>query len=95
MQIRSNTQAEYEDFTKLPNIGEVLKKQLWEVGICSYTQLREEGAKNVWLKIQGIDSSACIDPLLVLEGAIEGKKKSELSKEKKEDLRLFYREHKL
>lgn len=84
-----------EDMTKLPNIGEVLQKQLISVGIMSYQQLKEEGAKQVWLKIQGIDSSACIHRLQALEGAIEGKRKSQLAKETKEDLKLFYQEHKL
>jgi len=48
------------------------------------------GAKAAWLKIQEIDESACINRLMVLEGAIEGVKKTMLSDEVKADLKEFY-----
>lgn len=79
----------------LPNIGPVIEKQLQEVGIMDYEQLKELGAKNSWLKIQEIDESACIHRLLALEGAIEGVKKTDLSDEKKKELKEFYLKHKL
>ncbi len=79
----------------LPNIGPTIEKQLEEVGISNYKQLKELGAKNSWLKIQEIDESACIHRLLALEGAIEGVKKTNLSDEKKKELKEFYLDHKL
>lgn len=83
-----------EKLSQLPNIGKVLEEQLKQVGICSTDELKREGAKATWLKIQAIDQSACINRLMALEGAIEGVKKSSLSDDVKEDLRLFYRLHK-
>ena len=56
--------------------------------------LRQVGAKAAWLKIQEIDSSACIHRLLALEGAIQGVKKSGLPDAVKADLKAFYQEHK-
>lgn len=53
------------------------------------------GAKAAWLKIQEIDSSACIHRLLALEGAIQGVKKAMLPDAVKADLKAFYQEHKL
>ncbi|MBP2659326.1 MAG: TfoX protein [Firmicutes bacterium] len=41
----------------LPNIGEVVEKQLNDVGITTYEQLKECGSKQAWLKIRAIDLS--------------------------------------
>lgn len=76
--------------SKLPNIGEVVEKQLNDVGIETYEQLSKIGSKEAWLKIKSIDPSACIHRLYALEGAIEGIKKSQLSLEIKNDLKEFY-----
>lgn len=76
--------------SKLPNIGSVVEEQLNQVGITTYEQLKEIGSKQAWLKIRAIDFSACIHRLYALEGAIEGIKKSQLSKVKKEELKEFY-----
>ena len=79
----------------LPNIGPVLENQLREVGILTADDLHQTGTKEAWLRIQQIDSSACIHRLQALEGAITGVKKSQLSTEVKADLREFYQRHKL
>lgn len=84
-----------EKLSKLPNIGPVVENQLNVVGITSYAQLKELGSKNAWLKIQAIDSSACINRLLALEGAIQNVKKLDLPSDTKADLKLFYQLHKL
>ncbi|MPW25229.1 competence protein TfoX [Alkalibaculum sp. M08DMB] len=76
--------------TELPNIGEVIEKQLNLVGIMTYEQLRECGSEQAWLKIRLIDSSACIHRLYALEGAIQGRMKSLLPPETKEELKEFY-----
>ncbi|MFR5570272.1 MULTISPECIES: TfoX/Sxy family DNA transformation protein [Eisenbergiella] len=49
----------------------------------------------VWLKIQSIDTSACIHRLSALEGAIKGVRKTELALEIKSGLKDFYQEHRL
>lgn len=74
----------------LPNIGETVEKQLNEVGITTYEQLKEFGSKQAWLKIRFIDSSSCIHRLYALEGAIQGIKKSQLPPETKAELKEFY-----
>ena len=78
------------ELSKLPNIGKEVERQLNEVGIFTYGELKAIGAEQAWLKIQEIDPSACIHRLLALEGAIHGIKKTELSTKRQEDLNDFY-----
>lgn len=80
--------------SNLPNIGKIVEEQLNTVGITTEEELKKIGSKGAWLKIKGIDDSACINRLYGLQGAIEGIKKSGLSKETKMDLKTFYEEHK-
>lgn len=82
------------ELSKLPNIGKVLEEQLNKVGITTVSELKEIGSKEVWLKIQKIDESACIHRLMALEGAIQSVKKTMLTEEVKVDLKKFYQEHK-
>ncbi len=82
------------ELAKLPNIGKVVEEQLNQVGIFTEKDLKAEGSKNAWLKIQGIDESACIHRLLALEGAVRGVKKTALPDEVKMDLKEFYQWHK-
>ncbi len=56
----------------LPNIGQELEKNLLAVGIESPEMLREKGSRNTFVKIKTIDSSACFNMLLSLEGAVQG-----------------------
>ncbi|GEP64004.1 competence protein TfoX [Clostridium beijerinckii] len=78
------------ELSNLPNIGKEVERQLNQVGIFTYDELKAIGAEQAWLKIQEIDPSACIHRLLALEGAIHGIKKTELSQKRKEDLKDFY-----
>lgn len=82
------------ELAKLPNIGKVVEEQLNQVGIFTEEDLKAAGSKNAWLKIQGIDESACIHRLLALEGAVRGVKKTGLPDEVKADLKEFYQWHK-
>ena len=79
----------------LPNIGDALARQLREAGIETPQQLRDAGSQGAWLRIQQNDPSACMNRLLALEGAVRGVKKAELPGDCREELRLFYRQHKL
>ncbi|GAA0774844.1 TfoX/Sxy family protein [Clostridium subterminale] len=74
----------------LPNIGKKLEEQLNEVGIETIEQLKAVGSKQAWLNIRAIDSSACINRLCALEGAIRGIRWHSLSEEVKRDLKAFY-----
>ena len=75
------------ELSKLPNIGKELERQLNEVGIMTADELKELGAQQAWLKIRAIDPSACLHRLTALEGAVEGIKKTELSPDKKAELK--------
>ena len=80
--------------SKLPNIGKEVERQLNQVGINTYEELKDLGDEKAWLKIQEIDESACIHRLLALEGALNGIKKSQLSDNRKAELKEFYDLHK-
>lgn len=82
------------ELSKLPNIGEEVERQLNAVGIFTFEELKEVGAEQAWLKIQSIDSSACIHRLSALEGAIQGIKKTSLPEGRKAELKEFYHHHK-
>lgn len=82
------------ELSKLPNIGKVIEVQLNAVGINTVEELKAAGSREAWLKIQQIDSSACIHRLLALEGAIEGVKKTYLPENVKKELKAFYEENK-
>ena len=83
------------ELSELPNIGKIVEEQLNQVGIFTFEELKAVGAKQAWLKIQEIDSSACIHRLLALEGAIQGVEKKDLAPEMKKELGEFYKWKKL
>lgn len=76
---------------QLPNVGPVLAENLRKIGVDTPEQLRELGAKEAWLRIRlQVDDGACLHMLQGLEGAVEGVRKTQLSPEKKEELRVFF-----
>jgi DNA transformation protein len=82
------------ELSQLRNIGKEVERQLNQVGIHSYDELKAAGTEQAWLKIQEIDESACIHRLLGIEGAIQGVKKSLLPEARKAELKQFYNWHK-
>ena len=80
--------------SELPNIGSVMEGQLCGVGICTVEELRAVGAEQAWLRILAVDTSACMNRLLALEGAVRGVKKAALSDERRAELKEFYRKFK-
>jgi len=74
----------------LINIGKAVEGQLNEVGIYTVEELKAVGSKHAWLKIRGIDCSACINRLCALEGAIQGIRWHDLDMDKKSELKEFY-----
>lgn len=80
------------ELSKLPNIGKVLEDQLHQIEIFNKEQLEEIGSRGAWLKIRAIDSSACINRLCALEGAIQGIRWHDLNEETKKELKVFYQE---
>lgn len=79
----------------LPNIGKTVGQQLRQAGIETPEQLKEIGSREAWLRIQGIDSSACYNRLCALEGAVQGIRWHHLSDDDRQKLKNFYREHHL
>jgi DNA transformation protein len=78
------------ELSKLINIGKELEKQLNEVGVKTFGDLKRTGSRNAWLKIRHIDSSACYNRLCALEGAIRGIRWHKLSDEIKNELKQFF-----
>ena len=76
---------------ELPNIGKTLEQRLTEAGITSPKQLKETGAENAFLRLTVEDKSACYNMLCALEGAIQGIRWHQLSKERKNELKEFLR----
>lgn len=84
-----------ERLTGLPNIGKEMERQLNKAGILSYEDLKKKGSKQVWLDIQKFDSSACLNRLCGLEGAIRKVRWHDLDDDTKKELKDFYHEHKI
>ncbi len=74
----------------LPNIGGTLTALLHEAGINSPEELYENGTFQAFLRIRAIDPGACFSKLCALEGAIEGIRWHQLSREKKVELKQFF-----
>lgn len=79
-----------DSLSGLPNIGAVLEEQLKSVGVETPESLRELGSREAWLRLRGIDPSACLHKLLALEGAVRGVRKNELPAAVKNELRAFF-----
>lgn len=78
--------------TNLPNIGPTLAQKLNTIGVQTEQELKEMGSENAIIKIATIEQSgACINMLYALEGAIQGIRWHNLSRERKEELQVFYR----
>ena len=82
------------ELQKLSNIGKELEKQLNEVDIFTYDDLVNIGSQEAWLKIKAIDSSACVNRLMALEGAIQNIRWHNLSDNEKKHLKDFYEKNK-
>ena len=79
------------DLLNLPNVGKVTEKLLIQSGINTEQQLREIGAEEAFFKIRMIDPTACLHTLYGIQGAIDGVKDNYLTKETKENLKIFYK----
>ncbi len=78
--------------TELPNIGKTLAAKLEMIGIKNEQKLKEVGSENAIIKIATIEASgACINMLYALEGAIQGIRWHGLDKDRKKELKEFYR----
>lgn len=78
------------ELSKLPNIGEILEKKLHSIGITTYEDLKKAGSRECFLRIKAEDSSACINMLLALEGAVQGIRWHNLDPQCKIQLKQFF-----
>ena len=78
--------------TELPNIGKTLAEKLNLIGVNNEQELKQLGSESAIIKIATIeDSGACINMLYALEGAIQGIRWHGLNKDRKQELKEFYR----
>lgn len=82
---------EKNDLSLLPNIGKILAQKLSEVEINSEEELKIVGSEGAFVRLKTLDKEACIDQLFALEGAIQGVRWHNLSEEKKNELKIFYK----
>ena len=78
------------ELTKLPNIGPELSRMLNEVEIRDSEELKELGAEMALLRMKAQGLEVCFHKLTALEGAVQGIKKSQLTPERRADLRAFF-----
>jgi ribosomal protein S18 acetylase RimI-like enzyme len=84
------------ELAKLPNVGKVLEEHLLSLGIETPEQLREIGAKEVFIRIRNQrDSGACLQMLYGIQGAVLGVPDKFLSKDIKYELRKFFKMNEL
>jgi DNA transformation protein len=74
----------------LPNIGGYLESLLLDAGINNQEQLKAQGAKACYLKLDTDDIPLSIKVLYALEGAITGYHEAALPAEKRDELRNWY-----
>jgi DNA transformation protein and related proteins len=74
----------------LPNIGKELSDKLFRCNITSAYHLKKIGSRNAFTMILLIDSTACLNMLYALEGAVRGIRWHKLTQDQKNELKLFY-----
>lgn len=78
------------DLAKLINIGEVLARELRDVGIHNNEDMVNKGAVESFFMIVAEKDHSCYNKLFALEGAVQGIRWHALSKEEKEVLKMEY-----
>lgn len=78
-----------QQLSDLPNIGKVVEDRLKEVEIETPEQLKAIGAEQAIIRLKIVDEGACFSMLCALEGAIQGIRWHQLSKERKQELKEF------
>ena len=75
---------------KAINIGSTLSDKLLSAGINSIDELKSVGSEDAFIRIRTIDSSACLNMLYALEGAIRNIRWHDLDISKKNELKDFF-----
>jgi DNA transformation protein len=74
----------------LPNLGEIICKNLRKANINTAEELRKVGSKEAFLRILVIDNTACLNMLYALEGAVQNIRWHYLDDKTKKELKEFY-----
>lgn len=77
--------------SKLPNISKVIETKLIEADISTPQELYGLGSKEAFIRIRMKDSTACLNMLYAIEGAVQGIRWHKLPVETKGVLKEFYR----
>ena len=73
-----------------PNIGKVLAVKLENAGVNSIEILKDISAVNAFIKLKDFDSSSCLSSFYALEGAVQGIRWHNISKERKDELKNIF-----
>lgn len=76
---------------ELPNIGSELAKRIESAGFETVESLKEAGSRQVFLTLNEMDPTVCINTLYALEGAVRSIRWHSLPREDKLDLNEFYK----
>jgi len=80
-----------KELQNLPNIGKTLAIKLIKSGINNSRDLKTKGSERAIISISALENNGvCINMLYALEGAVQGVRWHNLSKERKEELKQFY-----
>ncbi|MDR0839949.1 MAG: TfoX/Sxy family protein [Christensenellaceae bacterium] len=79
------------ELSKLPNISAVIEAKLMEAGISTQQELFDAGSKEAFMRIRLKDTTACLNMLCAIEGAIQGIRWHDLPDIVKSDLRSFHK----
>ncbi|MFO7369842.1 MAG: TfoX/Sxy family protein [Bacteroidales bacterium] len=91
MKTNKNRHMSDEDLSDCVNIGKDTEAKLKQAGIDSVSKLKAVGTEQAFLRLQAMDPGACIQLLYGLDGAVSGIKATELSPQRKEELKAFHR----
>ena len=79
------------NLSKRINIGKDTENKLIQVGITSFEELEALGTEQAFLRLQALDSGACMCLLYSIDGAINDTKWNKLSLERKSELQEFHK----
>lgn len=91
MKTNKNRQKPTDALSDCVNIGRDTEAKLKQAGIDSVSKLRDIGTEQAFLRLQAMDPGACIQLLYGLDGAVSGIKATELSQQRREELKSFHR----
>jgi DNA transformation protein len=78
--------------TDMPNIGKTLAEKLNSIGIYNKEDLKIMGSERAFERIKNLENNGtCLNMLFALEGAIKGIRWHNLEKDRKDELKTYFR----